>query len=79
MRTQVDMEGVGPSRRKSWNQPGGQTLSFGGAVTVHVLPAHEIAGKIVRWPMLFPCVLETAPINEARMPAVLPEVTVIVF
>ena len=48
MRTHTDMEGVGPSRIKSWNQPGGQILLSGGAVIVHVLPEQEKAGKMVR-------------------------------
>ena len=60
MRTQCENDGVGPSRTNSWCHPGGATAEFGGAVTVQVLPAHENAGKIVRPPMLFPCVLDVA-------------------
>jgi len=73
------MDGVGPSSKNNWNQPGGQTCEFGGAVIVHVLPEHENAGKIVRWPMLLPCVEASAPSSEARMFAVLPDVTAMVI
>ena len=45
---------------------------------MQVVPEQENAGNIVRCPMLFPCVEASAPSNEARMFAVLPEVTVIV-
>lgn len=54
MRTYFAVEGVGPSRIKSWNHPGGQTLLLGGAVMVQMLPEHETAGKMVRWPILLP-------------------------
>ena len=60
MRTQCENDGVGPSSTNSWCHPGGATAAFGGAVTVQVVPAHENAGKIVRPPMLFPCVLDVA-------------------
>lgn len=60
MRTHWEYEGVGPSSTKSWNQPGGAMRLFGGAVIVHVLPAHENSGNRVRWPKLLPCVLTTA-------------------
>lgn len=59
------------SRTNIWNQDGGQILEFGGAVTVHVSPEHENAGKIVRWFMLLPCVEDTAPMIETRYPEVL--------
>ena len=54
IRMNVPLEGVGPSRTKIINQPGGQTLAFGGAVIVHVVPLQENAGKKVRAPKLFP-------------------------
>jgi len=60
----------------NWCQPGGQTCAFGGAVMVHVVPEQDNAGKIVLCPMLFPCVLESAPMSEAFMFAVLPAVMV---
>lgn len=60
MRTHCEIDGVGPSRINSMNHPGEQTWEFGGAVIVQVNPSQLKAGKIVREPMLFPCVLETA-------------------
>ena len=66
MRTHVANDGVGPSSTNIMNQPGGHTFAFGGAVTVHELPAHEKAGKMVRWPIELPWVLETAPRSETR-------------
>lgn len=60
IRTHWEWEGVGPSRMKSWCQPGGDTFTFGGAVIVQVVPEHENAGNIVRLPIVFPWVLETA-------------------
>lgn len=76
MRTHTDLEGVGPSKRNSICQPeseseicptvmegkcspGGVTARVG-AVTVHDVPEHVTAGKIVRPPMVFPCVLDVA-------------------
>ena len=76
MRTYVDLLGVGPSSTNTWNQPGGQTCAFGGAVIVHVLPAHDTAGNKMRWPMLLPWVLASAPSNDTRRFAVLPAVMV---
>ena len=49
---------------------------FGGAVTVHTFPEQDIAGKIVLWPMLLPCVLDTEPISDTRRFAIEPDVTV---
>jgi hypothetical protein len=60
MRTHCATDGVGPSKMKSMNQPGGETPAFGGAVIVQVVPLQENAGKIVRAPIALPCVLETA-------------------
>lgn len=60
MRTHFECDGVGPSKMKSWCQPGGDTPEFGGAVMVHVAPEHEKAGNIVLAPMAFPWVLEVA-------------------
>jgi hypothetical protein len=60
MRTHLPTEGVGPSNRKSKNQPAGQIPTFGGAVIVHIVPAHTVAGKSVRPPMIAPCVLDVA-------------------
>src|SRR6266702_120823 len=65
-------EGVGPSRMYSWCHPGGDTLAFGGAVTVQVLPEHEKAGKMVRPPMVLPCVLDVAATSETLIPDVAP-------
>ena len=48
------------------NHPGGQTCALGGAYTVHPKPVHFIAGKMVRVPMVLPCVLEEAE-NECPM------------
>lgn len=45
---------------KSWCHPGGLMFALGGAVIVHVFPAQENAGNIVRAPIAFPWVLETA-------------------
>jgi hypothetical protein len=59
----------------SWCHPGGDTRAFGGAVTVQVLPEHENAGKIVRPPIVLPCVLDTAATSDTRMPDVAPEVS----
>lgn len=60
MRTHCENEGVGPSRTKSWNQPGGAIYELGGAVIVQWLPAQVNAGKSVRCPKLLPCELTTA-------------------
>lgn len=60
MRTQRACDGVGPSSTKSINQPAGHAPPAGGAVTVQVVPEHETAGKIVRPPIIAPCVLEVA-------------------
>jgi hypothetical protein len=60
IRTQVEWEGVGPSKMNSWCQPGGETPAFGGVVIVHMVPEHEKAGKIVRDPIVFPWVLDVA-------------------
>jgi len=60
MRTHLATEGVGPSNINSINQPGGLTPAFGGAVMVQVVPVQEKEGKIVRAPIEFPCVLDTA-------------------
>jgi hypothetical protein len=60
MRTQAEWEGVGPSRMKSWCHPGGETNAFGGAVMVHVVPEQLKAGNMVRAPIAFPWVEETA-------------------
>ncbi len=76
MRTQVDSEGVGPSNTNIWYHPRGQVCTFGGDVTVQVLPPQETAGKSVRCPMLLPCVLTVAPMSETLMFAVEPDVTV---
>lgn len=46
------------------NQPGGQIPALGGAVIVQVVPLQETAGKIVRAPIWFPCVLEEAKEND---------------
>lgn len=67
MRTHTECEGVGPSSTKSWNQPGGQIPTLGGAVTVHVLPEQEMSGKRVRPPMIAPCVEDVAAMSETRM------------
>jgi hypothetical protein len=60
MRTHFETDGVGPSRMKSWCQPGGQTNALGGAVIVHVWPEQEKAGKMVLPPIVLPCVLDVA-------------------
>jgi hypothetical protein len=75
MRTHVALEGVGPSRINNINHPGGLAFAFGGAVIVHVFPAQENSGKIVLWPILFPCVLDWAPIKETLL--AVPSVTTI--
>ena len=62
MRTQLECDGVGPSRMNTWNQPGGHTDALGGATTVHVLPLHEKAGKSVRIPMALPA--DHDPLSE---------------
>ncbi len=41
-------------------------MTPGGAVMVHVVPAHETAGKRVLWPILFPCVLVSAPMSDTE-------------
>lgn len=71
------MDGVGLCSKNSWNQPGGQTCGFGGAVTTQVLPEHEMAGKVVLCPILLPCVEASAPSNQALVLAVVPEVTAV--
>ena len=78
IRTKELLDGVGPSRMKSWNQPGGEVHWSGGAVIVHWLPWQVKAGKIVRWPKLFPWVLEMRPIKDIFRFATLPAVTVMV-
>lgn len=60
MRTHTEWDGVGPSRMKSWCHPGGEIPAFGGAVIVHDVPLHVNAGKSVRAPIAFPCVLDVA-------------------
>ena len=60
MRTQLECDGVGPSRMKSWCQPGGETYALGGAVMVHVVPEHEKAGNMVLPPIVLPWVLDVA-------------------
>jgi len=40
--------------------PGGETPEFGGAVIIHANPVQVKAGKIVRLPIVLPCVLEVA-------------------
>ena len=72
MRTHVEFEGVGPSRMNNWNHPGGQTCAFGGAVIVQLFPEQDTLGKIVLWPILFPCVLDSAPRSETLMFEVVP-------
>jgi hypothetical protein len=67
MRTQAECDGIGPSRTKSWNQPDGHTPTFGGAVIVQLPPEHENSGKMVRPPMIAPCVLLVAAMSEIRM------------
>ena len=62
MRTQLECEGVGPSRTNTWNQPGGATNAFGGAVIVHLLPAQWNSGKSVRIPMALPA--DHDPLSE---------------
>ena len=47
-------------------------LALGGAVTVHVVPEHEKAGKIVLWPMELPCVDATAAIRLILMVETVP-------
>lgn len=54
MRTQLECDGVGPSRMNIWYQLGGETKAFGGATTVQVLPLQENSGKSVRMPMELP-------------------------
>jgi hypothetical protein len=66
IRTHCEYEGVGPSRTKSWNHPGGQTFAFGGAVMVQELPLQLKAGNKTRLPKLLPCVLETAVRTDQR-------------
>ena len=60
MRTQFENDGVGPSRTNNWCQPGGEINAFGGALIVHVLPWQVNSGKIVRPPMVLPCVEDVA-------------------
>ena len=65
MRTQLENDGVGPSRMNIWNHPGGEMWLFGGAVTVHAVALeHENSGKSVRAPMALPCVEEVAVKSE---------------
>lgn len=52
--THFAWDGVGPSRTKSMNHPGGQTPEFGGEVIVQVFPVQITAGNIVRLPIVFP-------------------------
>lgn len=54
MRTHCENEGVGPSRTKSWCQPGGETKAFGGAVTVQLVPAQVNSGNRILLPMALP-------------------------
>jgi hypothetical protein len=74
MRTNTPVAGVGPSRMKNMNHPGGDWYAFGGAVTVHEFPLQENSGKMVRWPIAFPWVLTTDPRRETFVQV--PEVTV---
>lgn len=61
MRIQAECEGVPAlSKTNSCHHPGGETKELGGVVMVTVVPEIVNAGKIVRAPMEFPCVLETA-------------------
>ena len=60
MRTQLECDGVGPSRMKTWYHAGGETKALGGATTVQVLPLQENSGKSVRASMALPCVEDVA-------------------
>jgi len=75
--THAECDGVGPSRMKSWCQPGGQTPPFGGAIIVHAFALQLNEGKIVRLPKVLPCVLEEALTRETRRFANEPDVMVI--
>lgn len=72
MWTHCDTDGVGPSKMKSWYQPGGQTPLFGGATIVHVFPTHENSGNSVLAPIALPCVLDGAATSDMRSVEVVP-------
>lgn len=60
MRTHCEYDGVGPSRMKSWCQPGGETFALGGAVMKHTFRIQLNSGNITRPPIALPCVDEVA-------------------
>ena len=72
MRTHFENDGVGPSRMNSWCHAGGDTNAFGGAVMVHVFPLHVNSGKMVRPPIMLPCVEDVPATSETRIVLVVP-------
>jgi hypothetical protein len=53
-------------------QLGGDTLTLGGAVMAQLFPVHVTWGKIIRFPIKLPWVLEEAATSETLMSAVDP-------